>query len=1072
MLRRLALAGLAAALLGPFLGEGAEAQTSFTEGYRLVDTWTSRDPAGTVARFRRPAGVDVSPDDAVYAVDQDARAVVRLDASGRVTGGWSPESTLGALRDVAASADRVYVVGTNRVEVRTRDGALVASVSMPGASGVAVASNGRAFVARRTGTDLQSATLIDILDADGNTIETWRSTPFVIVSPRGLDVAADGRVYLAADGAVYVFANGGVVGGLRVPDRVDSGEVLDVAADARGRLFGIQGGTSRRVIVWDLSTGDAIGDYSQPGGTAVAVGPGDGLLVSTTIVGGFTGLTYLPNRSDLGAPARQWGSGDRSLGQLQSPRRVAVAAAGDVYLVDRTESVQRWSVSGDPLEKWPPPDDGHTVDVMGGGGGPCIVTNRSVHCLTAGSGTPWSATPAAEGWFSAGDGTPSRLAAVDLAEQRAWLYARDGTLQGGWDLAEPGGFIVAPDIALDGARAYLIDRGADRVLQTDLGGAPAGFDALELPGGAARVAARDGALYVLTRDGWVWKVRPDGTMVTAWQPAPDGSPSDIAVGPGGRVYVADPPTDRVLVFAPDAAPPPVPPPPDAERCAVRVDKRATPTEVMVGDPVRVTLSVRGSCPEGDGRIDIVLIVDQSGSMAGSPLASAQAAAVSFLGQLSPGRAQVAVVGFSTTATVLQGLTDDLRRVVRAIGRMAPGGQTVYTDALESALAELTGPRSRPEVPQVVIMLTDGKPTDRTQVLRAADDLKDLGVVLYTIGLGSNVDADLLALMAGDPGQFFQAPTEADLADVYQSIARLITAGQLLASGQVTDTLPPDMTFVPGSASPAASVSGRVLSWQMQDVPTTGTLLSYEVRPQQPGLRPTNESASLAYVDGTGQEGEIAFPVPEVNVLPRDSWTAYLPQVWKNRCKPQRADVVLLFDTSSSMLGPVSPTNPQTKLDAALQAGRLFLNAMQFPEDQAAIVTFDSGARRVQPLTSSRGALELSLADVASGTGTRLDLGLEIALVELLGSRHRERNNAVIVALTDGQTNPGTESHALSVALDARVGGIAVFTIALGSDADADLLWIIAGDDSRAYDAPSAEDLRAIYGQIAGRVLCE
>ncbi|MFQ5460023.1 MAG: hypothetical protein ACE5EL_04445, partial [Anaerolineae bacterium] len=54
---------------------------------------------------------------------------------------------------------------------------------------------------------------------------------------------------------------------------------------------------------------------------------------------------------------------------------------------------------------------------------------------------------------------------------------------------------------------------------------------------------------------------------------------------------------------------------------------------------------------------------------------------------------------------------------------------------------------------------------------------------------------------------------------------------------------------------------------------------------------------------------------------------------------------------------------------------------------------------------------------------------------------------------------------------ARRAGIVVFTIALGSDADRGLLGAVAGDGSRAFVAPTADNLAGIYAAIAGSVRC-
>jgi Mg-chelatase subunit ChlD len=662
------------------------------------------------------------------------------------------------------------------------------------------------------------------------------------------------------------------------------------------------------------------------------------------------------------------------------------------------------------------------------------------------------------------------VAAVDMAEQHVWLYDRNGTPAGGFDLAPANGFVAVSDIALDAGFIYLANRSAHEITVYRPDGQRE--RSIATPGEAIRLAAADGALYFLAQDGWAWKLDGAGNVRSAWQPAPDGAPSDIAVGPGGRVYVADPRHDRVLVFEPGGQAPAQLPSRPSQSCAVNVDKRAAPAQVYQGEPATVALAVTGGCPLGDGRLDVVLVLDQSGSMTSEGIAAVQSAAIAFLSELNPAGAQVAVVGFSTTATVLKPLGGNLRELVRAVAGITPGGQTNYVDALDKAYNEITGPSSRADVARVVVMMTDGKPTDRAGVAEATARLKGVGVTLYTIGLGQNLDADLLRSMATTPDLYFEAPTETELAEIYVTIARRIAAPNLLRTATVTDELPADMAYVAGSAIPPAQLSGRALTWTLNDVPATGQVLSYLVRPQQPGRRPTNIRAVLDFVDVTGQAGQRTFPVPEITVLARTRWLAHLPVVYRNRCQPQRADVVLVFDTSSSMLEPAAPGSATTKLQAALQAARTFLDAMMLPGDQVALVTFNTDVRLAAPLTGSRAVVEFALAGIQTGTGTRIDLGLRAASAELLSSRHQAHNTPVIVLLTDGLPTAGSEAAALAEARLARSGGAAVFTIGLGSNADLTLLSLLASNPANTFFAPKADALASIYSRIAGKVLCE
>jgi Mg-chelatase subunit ChlD len=73
---------------------------------------------------------------------------------------------------------------------------------------------------------------------------------------------------------------------------------------------------------------------------------------------------------------------------------------------------------------------------------------------------------------------------------------------------------------------------------------------------------------------------------------------------------------------------------------------------------------------------------------------------------------------------------------------------------------------------VMILLTDGLQTGTPgEELRAADEVRQAGIRLYAIGLGSDVDETSLRTMAGDDSRYYHAPDSTDLARIYSEIAQ-------------------------------------------------------------------------------------------------------------------------------------------------------------------------------------------------------------------------------------------------------------------------------------------------------------
>lgn len=1053
----------------------ALAQAALPEAYHLVATWPAQPQPRPAGELSEPAGIDVADDGRIFVVDRAESVVHVLSAGGAGVGlvghAGSGAGQLRAPSDVAIMDGRAYVTDTGNGRLQVFDavtlGFLVALPFHGQPQGIA-AAGGRLYVSHA------DAPRVSVLDTAGRTLATWgeggTAGDLALTAPRGLDVAGD-RAYIADTGAQSV-----VITDLdgRVVERIDRTSEspaydapLDVVADGQ-RIWMV---SSRRLYGYRRFLGNWIGQPgpSLYGGLGLALTPGGGLAVSVDDARAvFTGVLHFPNAQSTsqGAPER-WGSVPAALGALSGPRRLA--ASGDqAFLLDGLPRLQRWA-GGRPGSQARVES---ALDVLAVGGEPAVVriagTDRRqdvawrVSVLAAGGGEVrgWD-LPGGSAWYTAADGDGGRWAALDTTN--AALQLHDGARLRRVDL---GGTLV--DVAVGGSNALVADRAALALRLLDGDGAEVGR--WSAPAGPIRASAAPGGSrwFALMADGWAWAYAPDGRPLAAFQAAPDGVAVDIAATVDGRLLVADGARGRILVYAPDPTGMPAEPPTAGDRCVLDRDKVAAPTTVDVGEPVTVTLTVDGRCPTRPIPLDLVMVIDRSGSMEGPKLTAAQAAAIDFTAELDFTAVNAALVSFSSDPSVDQGLTADRSRVVGAIARLAPWGGTDIGRAINAAAGELAGPRARTGVTPAIVLLTDGLPDSPRGARDAAQAARDAGIALYTIGLGRDVDAGLLRELAGADERAFIAPTEAELSAVYAAIARRLAAARLFEHILVTDEVPANMDYEDGSAVPPATWDGRRLSWDLADIGATGVRLTYRLRPRDAGTWPTNVRADAAYRDGVGFEGWLVFPVPIVRVL--GTRAVYLPFLQQSVCPEQRIDVVLVVDSSSSMLGEASPGGP-TKLDVAKRAVGDFLSFLDLPADQAAIVDFNSTARVRQRLTGDGGALVGAVAAIASSTGTRIDLGLGAAL-DVLGRGRRRGNLPVVVILTDGQPDGGTRDDALALATRLRdeVGAL-VYAVGLGTDLDGGFLVQLVGDPERALFVPDAGRLYSVYRDIAFGLPC-
>lgn len=1116
----LALSG-GAALMGPVQ---VGAQAAPPEAYGRVATWRT-DPADLPPEaFLAPAGVDADMDPfdrtlAVYVVDGGNARVQVFDAAGgylrTIGGAGAGAEALAAPRDVAAQGSLVFVSdeSAGRVAVFSTEGAFVSAwTGLEGPAGIAVAESGQVYVVEN------GASRVARFNADGSRAPgpSWGSfgSGFGQLNrPGGAAFTADGRLVVADSGndRLMVFQAGAGDRG----DPVDSSATLpaaplDLDLDlATGDIWAVLAdGTLRRFA-------DRLGLPQQ--GAPLALTGARGIAFIRDAAGEAS--LYASFQDDarplhgvrrwLGSPpaapaeGAEWGGVPAPLGRIEMPFRVAYGS-GAALLADRWPRVQLLDAAGRAQRQLAAAG---LNDMAAAADGTLFVATDDAVLASSADGSPaWRHDPALSGgdyaWLVAlgYDEAAARLSVLDLGGQRLIRLGPDGRAAGGWSFRPaPGAATTLWDLALAGSAVYTVNRSADTLERRDAADGRV-LAAWPVPGRPLRVAAdAAGQAYVLNWFGWVLKYAPDGGLRAAWPVAAPGEagsePTDLALDPEGRVLVADGGLDQVAVFAPDPAGQPVALPDFEPACRATGAKRAEPSVLWLGEEATVTLEVGGSCPALASRSDVLLVLDHSGSMAGAPLDAAKDAAKRFVDQMDLGQDRVGVVAFNQAAQLVQPLTGNASNARAAIDALQAGGGTDIAAGLDAARRELTGPRRRAAAASVIVLLTDGQSAP-LPAQRAADQAKLEGARIFTIGLGGGVNQPLLAGLASGPTDAYLAPGPADLAAVYQAVARRIVAQVLFTSLTVTDLLPGNMAYVAGSGVPEPQVNGQALVWSLSDVPFAGLTLRYRVRPLETGTHPTNLLAFGEGGDGLGRRGRVDFPVPSVRVLaapetpgptpspaatpstvasPSPSPTPapiYLPLLKNEVClqRRQHADVVLLIDSSDSMRAPTR--TGRSKLEAALAAARAFVGILDLGGgDAAGLVEFNTTATERAPLSHDTLALQAALAHIQHASGTRIDLGLIRAGQTLAGPGRSPANAPVLVLLTDGRPSGTTDAEVIAAADALKAQGTLIYAVGLGEDVDGALLARIASGPGFLALTPDAEELSRIYAEIARELPC-
>jgi molecular chaperone DnaK len=168
---------------------------------------------------------------------------------------------------------------------------------------------------------------------------------------------------------------------------------------------------------------------------------------------------------------------------------------------------------------------------------------------------------------------------------------------------------------------------------------------------------------------------------------------------------------------------------------------------------------------------IMMVIDTSGSMSGTGITEAKAAAREFLDQLDLSFMPTGIAEFGGHAGIVISPTNGYEDIIGAINGLGASNGTPMAEGLSAC-----APVFQEVGEGVVVLLTDGAPNDPAAAERAACTLKELGVVIYTVGT-SGANLQFLRGIASDPDKTFE-PGSGELNGTFRSIGREVASGHL------------------------------------------------------------------------------------------------------------------------------------------------------------------------------------------------------------------------------------------------------------------------------------------------------
>lgn len=268
--------------------------------------------------------------------------------------------------------------------------------------------------------------------------------------------------------------------------------------------------------------------------------------------------------------------------------------------------------------------------------------------------------------------------------------------------------------------------------------------------------------------------------------------------------------------------------------------------------VEVILSFKGETTSSATRrpLNLSLVIDRSGSMAGQPLRHAISAAQKLVEQLTPEDYLSVVIYDDTADTIVPSQQVSDRQAIKSIiGRIRAGGCTNLSGGWLLG-CDLVKSRQSVEYLNRVLLLTDGQANsgivDPQILINTARQQAEQGIITTTLGFGSYFNEDLLIGMANaGNGNFYFIQSPDDAADVFRIELESLLA---VAAQNLTVTLQPEKGVEIGQIlnNYRTSIDGNNLEIYLGDVyETEPKLLAVELNVTATQLGATN-IANIAY----------------------------------------------------------------------------------------------------------------------------------------------------------------------------------------------------------------------------------
>ncbi|WP_158079946.1 VWA domain-containing protein [Archangium sp. Cb G35] len=305
--------------------------------------------------------------------------------------------------------------------------------------------------------------------------------------------------------------------------------------------------------------------------------------------------------------------------------------------------------------------------------------------------------------------------------------------------------------------------------------------------------------------------------------------------------------------------------------AVSGQLTASPLDIPCNGATTVKVTLDAGSSTSGRPVDIMLVLDRSGSMAGS-MGTLKEAAMDFVDKFDAGDgakdgvfangSRIGMVSFASEATLDRPLTSTANSVKTAINGLVASGQTNHEAGISTGQGQLaSSPNAR-----VMIIFTDGNTTAGDDPLDDAERARNAGTEIFGIGLGNSINQNAVRSWVSAPVSEHAYFTEdaGTLQQIFDEIGTVIVRP---AATQVVVKLAVQPSFSASGASASkgsVSASPSLITWSIDQLMSETVTLTYVAT--HDNLKPGGAlpiHASATYSDAEGNV--VMFANPTVNV---------------------------------------------------------------------------------------------------------------------------------------------------------------------------------------------------------------